>query len=402
MSRPRVVHLSTVHHLHDVRITVKEAASLARAGFAVTVVARAGEPVADRPDGLALEPLPATAGRVSRLLGVREAARRAIAHRPALVHLHDPELLAIVPRLRAAGARVVYDMHEDLPRQLMAKPWLPRWSRAPFSRLVAAVEPRLVARCDGLVVVDGAWLERHPGPPAALVRNLPLAREVRARGEDPPPVHRRPPRLVYAGGVDESRGATVMVRAMHAACTDGAAPADARLDVCGPVRPPALGDALAALDPTRRTALHGWLDRPRLLALLDGARAGLLMLAPHPNYAHAYATKLYEYLRAGLPVIASDLPSHREVIERHGCGLIVPYGDVDALADAMRRLLTDDALTERLAAGAREAWRASRTFESEFDDLLALYAKLGVTPDETSANESDAADTASRTDRSRA
>jgi glycosyltransferase involved in cell wall biosynthesis len=83
-----------------------------------------------------------------------------------------------------------------------------------------------------------------------------------------------------------------------------------------------------------------------------------------PHFAQsASPMKMFEYLAAGLPIVASDLPALAEVLVDGETAVLTPPGDISALADAIRRLRDDPALRSRLAAGSREAaaaftWRA--------------------------------------------
>jgi glycosyltransferase involved in cell wall biosynthesis len=90
---------------------------------------------------------------------------------------------------------------------------------------------------------------------------------------------------------------------------------------------------------------------------------GALTLPDTRHFArHASPLKLFEYMAAGLAIVASDLPAVREVLRDGESALLVPPGDVEALAHALRRLRDDPALRRRLGRTARSdvaacAWR---------------------------------------------
>src|SRR3546814_3897042 len=69
------------------------------------------------------------------------------------------------------------------------------------------------------------------------------------------------------------------------------------------------------------------------------ARAGLVLLHPTNNYLVIRPNKLFEYMAAGLPVIASDFGHWREVVEPAGCGLLVNPTDTRAIARAIEHLI---------------------------------------------------------------
>ncbi|MFD0395345.1 glycosyltransferase [Streptomyces nogalater] len=72
---------------------------------------------------------------------------------------------------------------------------------------------------------------------------------------------------------------------------------------------------------------YGFLPNDRALARLSGALAGLSLLHDQPNYRHSRPTKVVEYMAHGVPVVTTPTPLAAELVERHGCGLVVPYRD---------------------------------------------------------------------------
>jgi glycosyltransferase involved in cell wall biosynthesis len=155
----------------------------------------------------------------------------------------------------------------------------------------------------------------------------------------------------YAGHLYAWKGVDVLLAAL------ARVPGARGLIVGGPGREPDL-DRLQSqarqLGLGSRVTFTGLVPPPRVPELL--ARADVLVL---PNPASAISTrftsplKLFEYMAAGRPIIASDLPAIREVIEPEVHGLLVPPGDPEALASAIRRMLDDSQLRDRLARAAR-------------------------------------------------
>ena len=106
-----------------------------------------------------------------------------------------------------------------------------------------------------------------------------------------------------------------------------------------------IGPAEAALQSELEAAHRAgdleWYDfMPNADALdtLPGALAGLALLHDEPNYAHSLPTKLVEYLAHGVPVISTPNRTAVQLVEAAEGGIIVPFGDVDAAASALRRL----------------------------------------------------------------
>jgi glycosyltransferase involved in cell wall biosynthesis len=108
------------------------------------------------------------------------------------------------------------------------------------------------------------------------------------------------------------------------------------------------------------------------------ARAGLVVLHPVPKYLEATPTKLFEYMSAGIPVIASDFPAWRSIVEGHDCGLSVDPCDPAAIADAIRLLIDDEAGARRMGENGRRAVLEHYGWTAERDKLLALYDALAA------------------------
>src|SRR5262249_13530820 len=108
----------------DVRIFQKMCTSLARSGYEVHFIVPAEGNFSS--NGVQIHGLGQSGARVWRILFQPWRALRAVLHlRPDLVHMHDPELLPVALILQGLGYKVVFDSHEDHPRDILIKEWLP-------------------------------------------------------------------------------------------------------------------------------------------------------------------------------------------------------------------------------------------------------------------------------------
>jgi hypothetical protein len=118
------------------------------------------------------------------------------------------------------------------------------------------------------------------------------------------------------------------------------------------------------------------LDREGVAVELQKAYAGLVILHPEPNYVASQPVKLYEYMCAGLPVIASDFPLWREIVKNAGCGLLVNPKDPREISEAMKYLLTHPQEAEEMGRRGFEAIVERYNWAKEEETLLRFYSKL--------------------------
>lgn len=369
MSAPRAVHVTTGHRPFDTRVFQKECRTLAAAGYEVVLVCPHDHD--EVVDGVRIVAIPRPASRFRRLVVAPWIAMRtALRQGHGVVHVHDPGLLPVALVLSLLGRTVVYDSHEDVPRLVVDRPWIPAGLRRPFAWLVAALERMTAARVALIVSAEEEGARRFPPARTVVVRNHVLLDEF----PRPDPDRTRAPDVVYVGDLTRQRGIVSLVDAM------GRLPdrhAGSRLLLGGPFSSPGLAAELAALPGWQVTEALGWVGRGSVGGLLGGATVGAVLWHPTRKHAEgAVPVKLFEYMAAGLAVLASDLPVLREVVDSTGCGVLVDPLDVDAVAAALAGLLDDPSEAAAMGLRGREAVERRYEWSAEGHTLLAAYGGL--------------------------
>lgn len=364
--RHKVVHCSSVHAAFDTRIFERECKSLASEGYDVRLVAIADDATCD--NGVQIRPIPRPRLRPERItLGLLRVLRATQKERPALVHFHDPELLPLGVLFKLLGKKVIFDVHEDVPAQIMTKSWisarLRRWI-AFLARIILSVTARLF---DGIVAATEDIADGYQTRRVVTIRNFPRPDELFS--EEQGVYSERPSEIAYVGGISEPRGAIQMVEAM------GLLPEDlpATLSLVGEFRPSILYDRCRERRGWHRIDYLAWQDRAGVGRVLSRARIGLLLFQPAPHHVRALPNKMFEYMSAGVPVIASDFPLWRSLIHEAQCGLVVDPTRPDKIAEAIAQLLQNEDEAADMGLNGRQAVLNRFNWRNEEAKLFALY-----------------------------
>jgi len=367
--RVRVAHLTSAHSRNDVRIFLKECRSLAAAGFEVFLIVADGQGPALL-DGVHIIDVGAkSGGRTNRALltaaRVFAAARQL---RADIYHFHDPELLPWGLLLRFSGATVVYDAHEHVPHDILTKHYLPLPAAMlrPLSFIVGRCE-RLAARgMNAVVAATPEILERFSKLPAlsAGIYNFPLTEELLQSGS----WDSRPLQACYIGGISVNRGVREVVAA--------AARCRTRIVLAGPLWDGLTAEQAHALAGWEHVSYLGVIARQQVADLMGRSRVGIVTFLPVINHVQALPNKLFEYMSAGIPVVASNFPLWRQIVTETGSGLCVDPRDPDAIAAAIDRLTGDAPFGAACGRNGARAVAGEFNWSTQASRLVRLYQNL--------------------------
>jgi glycosyltransferase involved in cell wall biosynthesis len=370
---PTVCHVSTAHSGVEVRIVRKELATLVDAGFAAAVII----PLSDEEElavrALGIEPLPlrgATGrGRAWRMLALPPvAAWHAWRTGARIVHFHDPEFIPAGLALKLLGRAVVMDVHEDFLGFIKSKHWIWAPLRNAVARLTRGVELFAASRFDAVVAAVPAIADAFESHARRLVvvGNFPRLDEfVSVEAAE---VEARRDALAYVGSISTARGIGDVVRALPST--------GVRLQLAGRWSSEADRASVGGLPGWSMVDEHGWIDRDGIRALLSRCFAGVCTLHPVSSFEISEPIKIFEYLAAGIPCIASDFPLWRRMLGSHDCIVFVDPTDPVAIAGAINRLRSDPALARRMGENGRRAVLDRFNWNAQGEALVELYRSL--------------------------
>lgn len=364
----RICHLTSVHPWDDIRIFHKESVSLAKHGFLVTLIAIGCKNKNSKGVNI-VSAGPKTNSRLKRMIHTAYAVyKKALEVNADVYHFHDPELLPVAWLLKRKGKKIIYDVHEDLPRQIMTKPWIWLPIRNVISTTIELIENIIASRLSGIITATVHIGERFKkiNLNTIVINNYPLLHELQNKSE----WKSKKNEICYIGGITAIRGITQMVEAIEK-CPD------IKLHIAGNFFSDALRKEVIKLPGWHSVIEHGYVSRSETVKILETSKAGIVTLWPTPNHINSQPNKMFEYMSAGIPVIASNFPLWEEIIKGNHCGLCVEPLNPNAIAEAIKYLLAHDAEASQMGINGRKAVEEKYNWEAEEKKLVGFYEKLG-------------------------
>jgi len=360
--------LANGHSAFDTRIFIKEARTLVAAGYPVSIIVPHAK--AEDRDGVAINPVRVTRGGFAKLvINPWNIFRKALRQpKRSIFCIHDSDILLVGVFLKLFGRTVVYDAHEDTPLQISYQHWLPRFAKKPYAVFYYYLEKFCGRWFDAIIVAEPVIAKYFPPQKTSLVRNFSLVGPFRNYAPVLPYQQRRQA-LIYIGTLSAVRGLFQMLDAAKEA--EKSVQFDFVLG--GQFAPVSLEkDVLTRY----RIDFQRWVQFDRLVELMYNARVGIIIPNPIERYKTNYPVKMFEYMAAGLPVIASREGESAAFIEEAKCGILVDPMDTQAIADAIVWLFTHPDEAEAMGKRGQELVVRTYNWEHESLTLLAVYDRL--------------------------
>ena len=359
----KVCHFTSAHNWNDDRVFLKECQSLSASGYEVFLVAAGEKCDVNNVHVVGCGEKPV--GRRARMGGfARKVYETARALDCDIYHFHDPELLPYGIKLKQAGKKVIFDSHEDVPEQIMSKYWIPVPLRWTVSCLYKAYESYAVAKFDAVVTATPAIAEKFNGRTRTVmvINNYPRLDDIVFQTK---PFEERSASICYAGGLDEIRGGKIMVDAVKKLD-------DIRLVLAG-----SCDEAItASFSDECNISYLGIVSRKDVNLMYSDSVAGIVIYQPAPNHFSAQPIKMFEFMAAGLPVIASDFPLWKKIIEDSGCGICVNPTKSDEVRRACLKLVNNRELGKKMGLAGRKYVVEKYNWAVEEKKLVNLYQSL--------------------------
>jgi glycosyltransferase involved in cell wall biosynthesis len=366
----KIVHLTSAHSRFDTRIFVKMCSSLASVGYKTSLVVADGLGDSTKNNVSIIDVGAKKGGRISRMTKtVYKVFKAAIKEDADIYHLHDPELLLIALLLKRKGKKVIFDAHEDLPVQILSKPYLSPFLARVTSKIAHYYEQFLCKRIDAVVAATPFIRDKFLKINSITVdvNNFPKLEEF--INIDTSNFYQRTS-CCYIGGITKVRGIYEIVNAMDLSEANGS------LLLAGNFLEKKVQNDVVKLEGWSKVDKLGWLNREEITTVLGRSFAGLVTLHPIENYKDALPVKMFEYMASGIPVIASNISLWDEIVSADNCGICVDPYSIKEISDAMNYLVNNLDIAKEMGARGRDAVLKQYNWKIEEGKLFQLYSKL--------------------------
>ncbi len=355
-------HMTCVHKPNDDRIVLKECVSLLNAGYNVSLVYLGDlNEIIDKRINYVCAGKQLNSRQARMTIGVWKVFCYAVKLNAKIYHFHDPELIPIGIILKLLRKKVIYDVHEDFPKQILSKYWVPNKCRLFLSKIARLIEKLADTFLDGIVVVLPSIGENFKNINNVCLYNYPLKNELNSNVE----WGNRELFFLYAGGLSKIRCVDEI--------SDAIGKTEYELFLAGEFED----------DETKKKILNkknvvykGYLNREEIKYLYSKAYCGLVLFYPVPNHMQAQPVKMKEYMAAGIPFIASNFPEWENFVKKYQCGICVNPLDISAISEAMKWMIHHPNEAKKMGENGKNVIESYYSWENEEKKLLELYKNI--------------------------
>lgn len=359
-----ICQITTVHPRYDVRIFQKICTSLA-SEYQVNLIVADGEGNEVINNITIYDVGLRNVSRVKRIfITSYKAYKKAIGLKCEVYHFHDPEFLFCALKLARKGMKVIYDVHEDVPKQILSKVYLNPLTKMVFSRLILLIENFISARLFAVISVTSTINERFRkiNFNSLVINNYPdilhggaIAYNLRNG-------------ICYIGIISRIRGIREIIKLLDLL--------DVTLHLVGEFESEDFKTEIINNQNWNKVVYYGLLPYCKTIEIIRKSKIGMVTLLPEPNHIHSQPLKMFEYMSASLPVIASDFPVWKDIIEVNNCGICVNPLDQDAISGAISYLLRNPGIAESMGKNGEKAVREKYNWNSEKVRLSEFYRSV--------------------------
>lgn len=360
-----IVMLANGHPTFDIRIFIKESQSLTKAGYSVSIITP--NETDDERNGIRILAVSIVNGGWRKLLITPWNILRRSLKQPkdSIFHIQDSNILLVGVALKILGRRVIYDAHEDTPLQISYQHWLPGFLKLPYTWFYLSLEKISGILFDKIIVAEPIIAKYFPVRKTILVRNFPIVDSFKVPNIKP--YTQRKVRLVSVGTLTRVRGLFEMLNGAKVARQKYP---DFEFILGGKFSPQELEQEVKG---NYSFEFIPWVSHSDLVKLLLDSRIGIIIPHPIERYKTNYPVKLFEFMAAGIPVIASKEGESAHFVNEARCGILVDPLNIEEIGEAIIWLFQNTDEAEAMGKRGQKLIFEKYNWEIESRQLLEVY-----------------------------
>jgi glycosyltransferase involved in cell wall biosynthesis len=359
-----ICHITTVHTKDDNRIFYKECKTLFNNGFNICMI------VAGENDhffkGIKIFGLKKHKNRFVRffktsIIDVLKTTKKVNAD---VYHFHDPELIISGLFLKLLGKKVIYDIHENNSASIISKPYLKnKLIKYLLSKTINFLEKFCVRFFDAIVTARPDISEKFNHRKLITLRNFPILENSTHNKE----LHIKNSKrsVIYVGGMSKIRGIEVLIDAFNEM-------PEYNLLLLGPIKEHVIKNKIQ-LSNTNVKYL-GTVEPFEVFKHINEADIGIVTFLAVPNHVKTLATKPFEYMACGKPMIMSNFNYWKDTFRESS--LYVNPLIKSEIINVTRKLMNDDELYNNMSKLNFNLSKNTYNWDSESKKLIKLYKNL--------------------------
>ena len=361
----KVAHITTVHRQNDNRIFYKECITLVNEGYSVTLIVADGK--SKTVNGVEIIGFKkAQGGRLKRMLKTSFLDMIKVCKEvdADIYHFHDPELTFVGLYLKFIGKKVINDIHENNPASILSKPYI----KSDFAKRVISFTfdkfERFASKYfDALITARPDISERFKHKNLITLRNFPILPNFSKIEEIE--IKKSKPSVVFVGGMTQIRGINELLDAFE------------KLDnyelwLLGPITEEKLKNRIES--GCKNVKYFGIVEAYEVFNYINRADIGIITFLPVPNHLHTLATKPFEYMACGKPMIMSNFDYWKETFKESA--LYVDPNDSNDIVKAVEYLMSNRDLAQNMGELNQKLANSEYNWQKESQKLIDLYERL--------------------------
>lgn len=364
---------TSVHPWNDGRIFYRQISAL-KEHFEVELHAMANFEFKEV-NGIKIFGLPEWKSMIDRIRSLKILSIRIWKSDATIYHFHDPELLLLAPLIKLLKKKtVVYDVHEHYPLMMLEKEYIPKFLRNFAIIVFKLLERFFLLFVDYIFYTTGSVGQRYIkifGINAFQNANVP---SIELFKEDPPPLLSRPHIAVFTGNITPVRGLKEIILAykiVHSFYPNW------QLHIFGRFYSENYREEILQIihenEMSNYVFYHGEFSYLQMKDVLYKARIGYITYLTFPNNMACLPNKMFEYMGAGLNIVASDFENYREIIIENKCGLVTKPENIEEIATTTMNLIDNNLLAVNLSENARKQFLEKFNWEEEKKKFITAY-----------------------------